>query len=53
MATWQWRVVGLDLKTSSPFGGKPVDKIGLLINGDTHLFGGAGSRLASTRAALQ
>ena len=40
-------------KMDPPFHGEPGDSIGLQITGTTHLFGGDGSRLASTTATLR
>jgi multiple sugar transport system ATP-binding protein len=44
--------LGLVSRMPPPFDGKPGDSIGLALAGTTHLFGGDGSRLASTRATL-
>jgi multiple sugar transport system ATP-binding protein len=44
--------VPLVSKMSPPFDGDPGDSVGLELVGATHLFGGDGSRLTSTRATL-
>ena len=44
--------LGLVSRLAPPFDGKPGDNIGLALAGTTHLFGGDGARLASTRATL-
>jgi multiple sugar transport system ATP-binding protein len=40
-------------KTSPPFEGSPGDRVGLQIDGTTHLFGESGLRIASPRASLR
>jgi multiple sugar transport system ATP-binding protein len=44
--------VPLVSKMSPPFDGDPGDSVGLELVGATHIFGGDGSRLTSTRATL-
>jgi len=45
--------VPLIAKMSPPFDGSPDDTVGLQIAGTTHVFGGDGARIASTRATLR
>ena len=45
--------VPLIAKMSPPFDGSPDDTVGLKIAGTTHVFGGDGARIASTRATLR
>jgi multiple sugar transport system ATP-binding protein len=40
-------------KTSPPFEGSPGDRVGLQIDGTTHLFGESGLRIASPQASLR
>ena len=40
-------------KMFPPFHGQPGDNVALQITGATHLFGGDGSRIASTSATLR
>jgi len=44
--------LGLVSRMAPPFDGNPGDNVGLELVGTTHLFGGDGIRLASTRATL-
>ena len=45
--------VALVAKMAPPFDAEPGDTVGLQIIGTTHLFGGEGARIASSRATLE
>jgi multiple sugar transport system ATP-binding protein len=44
--------LGLVSRLAPPFDGTPGDNTGVQLDGTTHLFGGDGSRIASTKATL-
>jgi multiple sugar transport system ATP-binding protein len=49
----QGETVGLVSRMPPPFEGEPGENVGLELVGTTHLFGGDGLRLTSTRASLK